>query len=58
MFSHKEHTSSTSRFMRRDSGEEDGRTQINSENTETVYYHEAKLPKDGLLIVFNLSVHY
>lgn len=55
--SHKEHTSSTGRFMTGDSGKADERREISSENTEIAYHRKAKLLNDVLLVVFNLSMH-
>lgn len=43
--------------MRGDSGEEDERTEISSENTEMTDHHKTKLLKDVLLVGFNLSIH-
>lgn len=43
--------------MTGDSGRVDERREIRSENREMAYHHKAKLLKDVLLVVFNLSSH-
>ena len=43
--------------MWEDSGEEDKMTEISIEDSHMAYHLKAKLLKDVLLVVFNLSIH-